>query len=169
MLVQPQLPRFVRVGDRFWPGGVPRVVEGPDGPARVELKLLGPVDGKATHVETVNLKSNKVEPVLTPVTLKSVPSSLPTVTVRADVTRLSDKAGDAFEVALPLYPDRTEEGGLVRDAATGNGGAKSPSRTGACRNRDADLRAVEPARDPRTGERSRLSVRLSRTAVWSSA
>ena len=110
VLVQPQLPRFVRVGDRFWPGGVPRVVEGPDGPARVELKLLGPVDGKATHVETVNLKSNKVEPVLTPVTLKSVPIVAPTtVTVRADVTRLSDKAGDAFEVALPLYPDRTEE------------------------------------------------------------
>lgn len=110
VLVQPQLPRFVRVGDRFWPGGVPRVVEGPDGPARVELKLRGPIDGKTTHVETVTLKANKAEPVLTAVTLKAVPLSAPSsITVQADVTRLSDKAGDAFEVTLPLLPDRTVE------------------------------------------------------------
>jgi hypothetical protein len=42
--------------------------------------------------------------------VKSVATSKPTsVTVRVDVTRLSDKAGDAFEVQLPLLPDRREE------------------------------------------------------------
>lgn len=110
VLVQPQLPRFVRVGDRFWPGGVVRVVEGPAGPASVELKLSGPVDGKPTRTESVTLKANKAEPVLTPVTVKAAPILSPTtVTVRAAVTRLSDKAGDAFEVKLPLLPDRTSE------------------------------------------------------------
>ena len=34
VLVQPQLPRFVRQGDRFWAGGVARLVEGAEGPAR---------------------------------------------------------------------------------------------------------------------------------------
>jgi uncharacterized protein YfaS (alpha-2-macroglobulin family) len=32
VLVQPQLPRLVRVGDSFWPGAVARVVEGPRWP-----------------------------------------------------------------------------------------------------------------------------------------
>lgn len=110
VLVQPQLPRFVRAGDRFWPGGVVRVVEGAGGPASVEVKLSGPVEGKPTRTENVTLKLNKAEPVLTPVTVKAAPLTGPSaVTVRAAVTRLSDKAGDAFEVKLPLLPDRAAE------------------------------------------------------------
>jgi uncharacterized protein YfaS (alpha-2-macroglobulin family) len=44
------------------------------------------------------------------VTVKNVPTGKEsTLTVRVDVTRLSDKAGDAFEVKLPLLPDRPIE------------------------------------------------------------
>lgn len=110
VLVQPQLPRLVRVGDAFWPGAVARVVEGPDGPASVELSLSGPVEGKAKLSDRIELKSTRAQSVLTPVTITSVPSGKPTVlTVRADVTRLSDKAGDAFEIKLPVLPDRAVE------------------------------------------------------------
>lgn len=110
VLVQPQLPRFVRMGDRFWPGAVARLVEGAEGPGSVEIGVAGPVEGKAKSQEKIELKANKALSVLTPVTVKSVPTSKPSsVTVRVDVTRLSDKAGDAFEIQLPLLPDRREE------------------------------------------------------------
>jgi len=110
VLVQPQLPRLVRVGDSFWPGAVARVVEGPDGPASVDISVSGAVEGKRTLSERVELKSTKAQSVLTPVTVKAAPMGTPSVvTVRVDVTRLSDKAGDAFEVKLPLLPDRNVE------------------------------------------------------------
>lgn len=110
VLVQPQLPRFVRASDRFWPGGVARVVEGPEGAASVDIKLSGGVEGKTAISERVTLKNNKAESVLTAVTAKTAAASAPgAITVRVDVTRLSDKVGDAFEVKLPLLPDRTVE------------------------------------------------------------
>ncbi len=110
VLVQPQLPRFVRMGDSFWPGGVARLVEGAEGPGLVDIKLSGAVDGKTSAQEKVELKATKALSVLTPVTVKTVATDKDaTVTVRVDVTRLSDKAGDAFEVKLPLLPDRAVE------------------------------------------------------------
>ena len=110
VLVQPQLPRFVRMGDKFWPGGVARLVEGAEGPGVVDIKLSGAVEGKTSAQEKVELKANKALSVLTPVTVKDVASDKDsTVTIRVDVTRLSDKAGDAFEVTLPLLPDRAVE------------------------------------------------------------
>jgi hypothetical protein len=110
VLVQPQLPRFVRAGDRFWPGAVARVVEGPPGAASVDIQLSGPIEGKARAQEKVDLKANGAQSVLTPITVKSSATSKDAaVTVRVDVTRLSDKAGDAFEVKLPVRPDRPVE------------------------------------------------------------
>ncbi len=110
VLVQPQLPRFVRVGDSFWAGGVARLVEGAEGPGTVDIKLTGALEGKLTSSEKIDLKNNKAQSVLTPVTVKTTPiTSNSSVTVRVDVTRASDKAGDAFEVKLPLLPDRPME------------------------------------------------------------
>ncbi|MCA3011799.1 MAG: hypothetical protein INH41_05290, partial [Myxococcaceae bacterium] len=110
VIVQPQLPRFVRSGDRFWPGAVARVVEGPDGPASVDVSVTGPVEGPAKAQERVELKATKAQSVLTPVTVTSASTGREqALTVRVDVTRLSDRAGDAFEVRLPLYPDRAVE------------------------------------------------------------
>jgi len=110
VLVQPQLPRFVRVGDRFWPGGVARLVEGAEGPASIDIKVTGAVEGTPIASTKIDLKAAKAQSVLTPVTVKAVPTIAATsITVRMDVTRQSDKAGDAFEVKLPLLPDRTVE------------------------------------------------------------
>ncbi len=110
VLVTPQLPRLVRVSDSFWPGAVARVVEGPDGPASVDISITGSIEGKGKLAERIELKSTKAQSVLTPVTVKAAPMGKESVvTVRVDVTRLSDKAGDAFEVKLPLLPDRSIE------------------------------------------------------------
>ncbi len=110
VLVQPQLPRFVRMGDTFWPGAVARLVEGSEGPGTVDIKLTGALEGRAQSQEKIELKASKAVSVLTPATVKSVSVGKDaTVTVRVDVTRLSDKAGDAFEVKLPLLPDRPVE------------------------------------------------------------
>lgn len=110
VLVQPQLPRFVRMGDTFWPGAVARVVEGPEGAGTVSIKLQGAIDGRATSAEKIDLKLNKAVSVLTAVKVKSVPTLKDSsLTVRVDVTRSVDKAGDAFEVKLPLKPDRAVE------------------------------------------------------------
>ncbi len=110
VLVQPQLPRFVRMGDRFWPGAVARLVEGPEGAGTVDISVKGAIEGNSAVKEKIELKANKALSVLTPVTVKSVSTTKDTqLTVRVDVTRTSDKAGDAFEVKLPLLPDRAIE------------------------------------------------------------
>ncbi|MHB8872287.1 MAG: alpha-2-macroglobulin [Myxococcaceae bacterium] len=109
VLVQPQLPRFVRQGDHFWAGGLARLVEGAEGPGTVKIKVSGAAEGKGLD-EKVELKAAKAQSVLTGVTAKSSDSGKPSsITVRMDVTRLSDKAGDAFEVKLPVLPDRRVE------------------------------------------------------------
>lgn len=109
VLVQPQLPRFVRVGDRFWPGAVARLVEGNDGPGVVEVKLSGPADSSGKS-EQVALKANKAVNVQTSATVRAVPASGDSsLTVTASVVRSSDKASDAFEVKLPVLLDRQVE------------------------------------------------------------
>ncbi len=103
VLVQPLLPRLVRQGDRFYPGGVARLVEGAEGAGSVEVRI----DGKQAASEKIELKSGKAAPIAVPVTVKSYGGETAQLTVRVDVTRNSDKAGDAFEVKLPVYPDRS--------------------------------------------------------------
>lgn len=110
VLVQPQLPRFVRMGDSFWPGAVARLVEGAEGPGMVDIKISGAIDGKAQSQEKIELVANRAHSILTPATVKTVGSGRDTaLNVRVEVTRLSDKAGDAFEVKLPVLPDRPLE------------------------------------------------------------
>ena len=107
VLVQPQLPRFVRVGDRFWPGALARLVEGSDGPGTVEVTLSGPVDA-APKTEGVALKANQALGVQTQALVKSIDGEA-AITVRGSVVRSADKASDAFEVKLPVLPDRSVE------------------------------------------------------------
>ncbi|MBX7097025.1 MAG: hypothetical protein K1X89_04860 [Myxococcaceae bacterium] len=107
VLVQPQLPRFVRVGDRFWPGALARLVEGSDGPGTVEVALSGPVDA-APKTEGVALKANQALSVQTQALVKAIDGE-GVLTVRGSVVRSADKASDAFEVKLPVLPDRSVE------------------------------------------------------------
>jgi uncharacterized protein YfaS (alpha-2-macroglobulin family) len=109
VIVQPQLPRFVRQGDRFFAGALGRVVEGSDGPGKVELSFEGPVDGKPASLD-VTLKRDKAQSFLAPVSVRSTDAAKASVLkIRVSVVRKSDKVGDAFEVALPVLPDRVVE------------------------------------------------------------
>jgi hypothetical protein len=109
VLVQPQLPRFVRQGDRFWGGAVGRVVEGSGGPGSVKVQVSGPADAQPLN-QGVELPANRAVSFVTPITVKNADVSQPqSLKVRVDIERTSDKAGDAFEVQLPVLPDRTVE------------------------------------------------------------
>ena len=106
VIVQPRLPRFVRQGDRFWGGAIARLVDGPEGEVQVKLSLSGAADGK---LDPSNKRLLRGEPVqaLTAFTAKVTNSaSAATLTLRGEAHRLSDGVGDAFEVALPVLPDR---------------------------------------------------------------
>ncbi|MGC4000339.1 MAG: alpha-2-macroglobulin family protein [Anaeromyxobacter sp.] len=107
VLIQPQLPRLVRSGDRFWPGGVARVLEGAGGAGTVSIQ----VNGQAAQAkQSVPVQLSPEQPVsgLTPVTVAAVPGSSE-LTVQVGVTRAADGVGDAFEVKIPVQPDRTVE------------------------------------------------------------
>ncbi len=110
VLVQPQLPRFVRQGDTVWLGGVARLVEGAEGAGSVTVKIKGPVDGKPSTTQAIELKNNKASSVLTAVQVNlAAPTREPYLTVGVEVERKADKVGDAFEVKLPVLPDRPPE------------------------------------------------------------
>ncbi|MGC4120980.1 MAG: MG2 domain-containing protein [Myxococcales bacterium] len=114
LLVQPQLPRFVRAGDKFYAGGVVRLLEGAEGAATVDMSLVGPVEQKGTTKNPATLKMNAAQSVLFPVTVNQSFAGGPLdglgvqeLKVTVGVTRNADGAGDAFEVKLPVLPDRT--------------------------------------------------------------
>lgn len=107
VLVQPQLPRLVREGDRFWPGGVARMLEGAEGAGVVDIELSGPVDARKAEVP-VKLDLQRPASALTPARITAVGGPA-TLTVKVGVTRRSDGVGDAFEVKLPVLPDRPVE------------------------------------------------------------
>lgn len=109
VLVQPQLPRFVRQGDRFWAGGVGRLVEGPEGAGAVAVRVLGVLKEKSWKKQ-ITLKRTRAESHIFPVEARTEDPTVPaTLTVRMDIVRLKDKVGDAFEIKIPLLPDRTVE------------------------------------------------------------
>ncbi len=111
VIVQPALPRFARVGDSFTAGGIGRVVEGGGGKGLCEIM----VEGASLSGETKReLEWNKDKPeklffpmkVLPPTANSSGPQASPALTVKLAVKRDSDNASDAFEVKIPLLPDR---------------------------------------------------------------
>ncbi len=107
VLVQPQLPRFVRRGDTIEGGAVARVVEGKDGPGVVKLEMSGPVDLRKRSRD-VKLAKNKAQSVIFPMEIKNGPGP-EALKVKVDVYRKSDGVGDAFEVSIPVLPDRQYE------------------------------------------------------------
>lgn len=103
VIVQPALPRFLRAGDSFTGAAVARVVEGKGGPASSQVKVTGAtLDGPATRALT--MEPNKPERI--EFAVKVPPNGIGQITFRAGVERASDKASDAFEVMLPILPDR---------------------------------------------------------------
>jgi hypothetical protein len=109
VLIQPQLPRFVRQGDSFLAGGIARLLEGSGGAGVVTVNVKGPADTKGGTLP-ITLKENGAATARVPVKAMSTASDQPSqLTFRVSVTRKSDGAGDAFEVQLPVLPDRVYE------------------------------------------------------------
>jgi uncharacterized protein YfaS (alpha-2-macroglobulin family) len=111
VIVQPSLPRFVRPGDKFNAVAIGRVVEGKGGPGAAEISAQGLQISGASR-QTVNWVEGKPEKIVFPVEVLTPPSveagkaATQQITVRMAVDRSSDQARDAFEVKLPIRPDR---------------------------------------------------------------
>jgi uncharacterized protein YfaS (alpha-2-macroglobulin family) len=104
-------PRFVRPGDSFTASAIGRIVEGEGGPGAAEAKVEGlTLSGPARRELTWT--ANRPEKIEFPVEVPMPPSNAEgepayaEVTLRIGVERASDGARDAFDVKLPLRPDR---------------------------------------------------------------
>jgi alpha-2-macroglobulin len=107
VLAQPQLPRFARQGDRFEGGAVARLVEGAEGPGYVKLEMSGPV-AERKRSKDIALKASKAASVTFPIEIGPAAAVAP-LKIKVDVVRRSDGVGDAFEVTIPVLPDRAFE------------------------------------------------------------
>jgi len=111
VIVQPALPRFVRPGDQFTATAIGRIVEGEGGAAVAEMRVKG-VDVSGTAKRSINLKPNEAQRIEYQVAVPTPPVSAQgevsynKVGFTVAVERTSDKARDAFEVQLPVRPDR---------------------------------------------------------------
>jgi hypothetical protein len=113
VIVQPALPRFVRPGDRFTATAIGRIVEGEGGAASAELRAKG-VEVSGSAKRALNLKLNEAQRIEYQVSVPTPPVSAQgevsydKVGFTVAVERTSDKARDAFEVKLPIRPDRVK-------------------------------------------------------------
>lgn len=107
LTVQPSLPRFVRPGDRFDAVAVGRVVEGPGGEGALGVTVDGlAVEGPAKRPVTWTPgTAQRLAVPVTVVTPRGVGLGAQ-VTFSMAVSRLADGATDAFEVRVPVRPDR---------------------------------------------------------------
>lgn len=111
VIVEPNLPRFVRPGDSFSLAGIGRVIDGPGGAGQAQLAVQGlNVAGPTTAA--FNWQANTPQQFAFPVTVpspgytKQGALARTTVKVTLAVERNADKAMDGFEVDLPIEPDR---------------------------------------------------------------
>ena len=112
VIVEPNLPRFVRPGDQFMLAAIGRVVEGGGGAGRAEVKIDG-LDVAGPLTRTFDWTPGQPQPfefaatVPTPSYTDAGAPVRQSVTVTLGVERSADKARDAFAVDLPIRPDRS--------------------------------------------------------------
>ncbi|MCB9763088.1 MAG: alpha-2-macroglobulin [Alphaproteobacteria bacterium] len=111
LIVQPALPRFVRPGDQFDAVAIGRVVEGDGGAGKAQMKAEG-VSLQGEALQQVDWATNRPERLAFPVKVDD-PGYTDDGTLARDavrftvgVSRAADGASDAFQVDLPLKPDR---------------------------------------------------------------
>ncbi|MBI2840119.1 MAG: hypothetical protein HYX75_17525 [Acidobacteria bacterium] len=106
VIVQPALPRFVRIGDELVAGGIGRIVEGEGGPGSCQVQVDGATLGGGT-TRSLQWIKDKPERLYFPMTV-GVPAGgkKDNLTLRLAVKRDSDGAADAFEVSIPVLSDR---------------------------------------------------------------
>ncbi|MCP4366307.1 MAG: hypothetical protein GY800_13570, partial [Planctomycetes bacterium] len=114
VIVQPMLPRFVRVGDTIQAGGVARVVEGSGGEGLFSLSTDGldvlnnsmpkwspfTFPGKKAHPVTVKMA------VPAPAYTEKGELARDSVSLQMAVRKKNERGGDAFRVSIPILPDR---------------------------------------------------------------
>ncbi len=111
VVLQPALPRFVRPGDRFSASAVARVLEGGGGEGSAEvrlegLELSGPSRRAMTWRTDAPTRLDFDVSVPTPAVDAEGAPARREVALRFGVERTADRVGDAFEVELPIVPDR---------------------------------------------------------------
>lgn len=111
VLVQPALPRFVRIGDKLKAGGIARVVEGENGAGAFKIetdgltvssKLQGACELSKTNPRQVYAEMTVPAPGFD----KQGNLLRDSVSIGVSVVRSSDSTGDGFSVKIPLYLDR---------------------------------------------------------------
>ncbi len=111
VIVQPALPRFVRPGDRFTATAIGRVVEGEGGKGIATVKTDGLTlqDDNIRQFQWEKAKPQRLDfQVSVPAPRYSDKGELSNreVSFTCAVERQSDKARDAFQVSIPVHPDR---------------------------------------------------------------
>jgi uncharacterized protein YfaS (alpha-2-macroglobulin family) len=111
VLVQPALPRFVRIGDKLKAGGIARVVEGENSAGIFKIVSDGLIISTQAQ-GACDLSKTKAQQVYADMVVPSPAFDKQgnllrdSVTVGVSVVRNSDNAGDGFSVKIPLYLDR---------------------------------------------------------------
>lgn len=108
VIVQPNLPRFVRSKDRLRAGAIARVVEGAGGAGAAEIGIRGAkLEGPTKR--TLTLERNRPTKVDVELDVGTPSGSGGTLDVTLAVVRNEDGAKDAFAVKLPIRADRAQE------------------------------------------------------------
>ncbi|MBI3776433.1 MAG: alpha-2-macroglobulin [Gammaproteobacteria bacterium] len=111
VIVQPALPRFVRPGDDFTAAAIGRAVEGDASTGQADVRVQGlTLNGSAR--QAIQLQPNtparveyRVQVPMPPINAQGDPQYRE-VSFAVGVQRTSDAARDAFEIKLPVRPDR---------------------------------------------------------------
>jgi uncharacterized protein YfaS (alpha-2-macroglobulin family) len=111
VIIEPNLPRFVRPGDSFNLAGLGRIVTGPGGPGQAQLavqglNVAGPLTAKFNWTPGTSQAFGFPATVPSPGYTTAGALSRISVRVTMAIERDSDKATDAFQVDLPIEPDR---------------------------------------------------------------
>lgn len=124
VIVQPALPRFIRIGDKFKAGGIARVVEGKGGKAIYSIETKGVDILKGKEKGTTTLPSKEALPLYADMEVRAPGYDekgdllIDSVSFKIALQRSYDKAGDAFQVKIPLLLDRepvvTDTFGIVK-------------------------------------------------------
>jgi uncharacterized protein YfaS (alpha-2-macroglobulin family) len=125
VLVQPALPRFARAGDELLGGGLARMIEGEPGPGHGELRLRGATT-KAASKQVIAFDRSKPARLEFPLTVPQPAldergrAKGANIELTLGVERTSDKARDAFQLTVPILPDRRlEKARLLADLEPG--------------------------------------------------
>lgn len=105
VVLQPDLPRFVRPGDRLDVGALARVVEGEGGPGSAKIEVDG-LELRSEANRSLAWSTDTAAALGWPVEVPTPEEPEAEVRIKVAARRSADGAADAVEVMLPVRPDR---------------------------------------------------------------